>query len=288
MLVLLFLCFFILGTIIGSFLNVAILRYGTKKLSGRSCCFSCGKPLRWFELVPILSFFIQKGRCRGCRSGISWQYPLVELITGLIFALVAWKNLQPTTYNLQLDQPFLLLVVGSELLVWCFLVALSAYDVKHKIIPDALVYSAAAVSLLILLRSYFETYNLQLATYNFFSGFLLATPVAALWFFSKGRAIGLGDAKLILLFPWFLGLAKGISALIIGFWIGAAVSLGALCLKTTTNYLPRQCCLGLRHRLKHLGMKTEFPLGPFLVLGLLLVYLFSWDVTGLSLLLPSS
>ena len=100
--------------------------------------------------------------------------------------------------------------------------------------------------------------------------------------------MGLGDAKLIVLFPWFLGIAKGFSALIIGFWLGAVVSLGALFLKTVANYLPRRCCPNVRGNLKHLGMKTEFPLGPFLVLGLLLVYLFGWDVTGLGMLLQAS
>lgn len=289
---LLLLFFFVFGTIIGSFLNVVVLRYGTKTLSGRSACFSCGKTLRWFELIPILSFFFQKGRCRGCKSGISWQYPLVELITGLIFASIFLKHLS----LLSLFSYSVILSLVIQLLLWSLLIALSVYDIRHKIIPDSLVYSACFISLLLFGISYFifpasaEASASRHISFlrDFWSGFLLAAPFAALWFFSRGRAMGLGDAKLILLFPWFLGLAKGVSALIIGFWLGAAVSLGALFLKAVANYLPRRCCPNFRGNLRHLGMKTEFPLGPFLVIGLLLVYLFSWDVTGLGMLLASS
>ncbi|MSU56504.1 MAG: prepilin peptidase [Candidatus Taylorbacteria bacterium] len=274
--------FFSFGSIIGSFLNVVILRYGTKKLSGRSLCFTCGKLLHWYELVPILSFCLQRGRCRGCVGRISWQYPLVECITGLVFAFVAWKELPSffSSFSILHTSYFILLLA-----LWSLLIALSVYDIKHKIIPNALVYSACFVSLLILLFSYRETYNLQLTTYNFFSGFLFATPFALLWFFSKGRAIGLGDAKLIVLFPWFLGLAEGLTALIVGFWIGAGLSLGLLLLKAMLPHLPKYWCPNFRSSVARLTLKTELPLGPFLVLGLFLVYVFGWDVTGLSLLL---
>ena len=279
--------FFLLGTSIGSFLNVVVLRYGTKKLSGRSMCFSCGKILHWFELLPVLSFFVQRGRCRGCKAGISFQYPLVELLTGFVFALVAWRNLQPTTDNLQLESPLLWFVVCGELLMFSLLIALSVYDLRHKIIPDALVFSAGIVSFLLFLYSYFIRQPADHSSYllDFWSGFFFAIPFALIWFLSKGRAMGLGDAKLVVLFPWFLGVAGGLSALVIGFWIGAAVALGGLFLKKMVALFPRGSLAGLRGRLKHLGMKTELPLGPFLVLGLFLVYVFGWDVTGLSLLL---
>ena len=90
---------FVFGTIIGSFLNVVILRYGTGKsfAKGSSQCFSCGKKLSWYELVPILSFLFQKGKCKGCGSKISWQYPLIETITGVLFLLIF--NLQFSIFN---------------------------------------------------------------------------------------------------------------------------------------------------------------------------------------------
>lgn len=276
--------FSLFGSIVGSFLNVAVLRYGAKGLRGRSHCLSCGTLLRWFELLPVFSFLVQRGRCRGCKSRLSVQYPLVECTTGLVFAAAIWRNLQPTTYNLQPDSLLWWLVVGGELLVWSFLIALSVYDFKHKILPDGLMYGALA--------SAFIIFALQLSTgavphpwLDGLGGLLFAAPFALLWLLSGGKAMGLGDAKLVLLFPWLLGFSRGLSALIIGFWIGAALAAGALLLKKTLSFLPSGRARAFQHALSRLGLKTELPLGPFLILGLFLVYLFGWDVTGLSLLL---
>src|SRR3989344_4754529 len=82
---------FVFGATIGSFLNVVIYRYnsGVSPLRGRSQCFACGKTLAWYELVPIVSFFIQRGRCRGCGVKLSWQYPAVEALTGVIALAIA-------------------------------------------------------------------------------------------------------------------------------------------------------------------------------------------------------
>lgn len=275
---------FIFGTLIGSFLNVVVLRYGTTtKNRQRSFCFSCGKTLSWFELVPVLSFFVQKGRCRGCKSGISWQYPLVECITGAVFVAVVWKNLQPAISIPQFLSPLWLLVVGCQLSVFALLIAIAVYDIRHKIIPNALVYSAGLVSLLLLFAT---SYKLQAPNLplDFWSGPLLAFPFAGIWFFSRGRAMGLGDAKLILFFPWLLGLAGGLSAVLLGFWMGASVSVAGILLKGVVSSSGR-LCPGLKAKLKNLTMKTELPLAPFLILGLFIVYLWGIDVTGLSLLL---
>ena len=76
---------FVFGTIIGSFLNVVALRWDKKDFGGRSRCPYCKKTLRWYELIPLASFLIQMGRCRNCQTKISYQYPLVEIFTGLIF-----------------------------------------------------------------------------------------------------------------------------------------------------------------------------------------------------------
>src|SRR4030043_497211 len=95
--------FFILGTLVGSFLNVVVIRLKKNEsiLKTRSHCPYCKKKLKWFELIPIISFFIQKGRCRKCKKKISWQYPLVEFFTGLIFILSVFYYLNYfSLYNL--------------------------------------------------------------------------------------------------------------------------------------------------------------------------------------------
>ena len=83
---------FVFGTVIGSFLNVVVLRYKTgRKITGRSGCFSCGKKLSALELVPLLSFFFQGGKCTGCSSKISIEYPLIEIFSAAI-ASASRKN----------------------------------------------------------------------------------------------------------------------------------------------------------------------------------------------------
>src|SRR3989344_148921 len=98
-----FLC---LGAIVGSYLNVLILRYNTGRSSqGRSSCMSCQKRLSWYELIPVLSYIVLRGRCRSCTSKISLQYPLVEGGLAVLFLLVYQKS------GLSIETFFLLLVV---------------------------------------------------------------------------------------------------------------------------------------------------------------------------------
>ncbi|HCB35053.1 MAG: hypothetical protein A2W52_02255 [Candidatus Taylorbacteria bacterium RIFCSPHIGHO2_02_49_25] len=276
--------FFAFGAIIGSFLNVVVLRYGTKTFGGRSRCFSCGKTLRWFELIPALSFLLQKGRCLGCKGNISMQYPLVELLTGLVFTAVAWKEFP---FLLSSFSPFSILHTSYFILLfvlWSLLIAISIYDFKHKIIPSELLSGVlAAAFLLFTLR--LIAGRAEYPWLDALGGFFFAIPFALLWLLSGGRAMGLGDAKLMLLFSWVLGFSRGLSALIVSFWIGAAAALCALSYKGILSLLPHTVFSRHRSALKNLGPKTELPLGPFLALGLFLVYLFGFDVTGLSMLI---
>src|SRR4051812_24315811 len=92
MLIILSIIFFIFGIIIGSFLNVVILRYNTERnLGGRSACMSCRNTLAWYELVPLFSYIFQRGRCMNCKTKISAQYPIVEFITGILFMALFLK-----------------------------------------------------------------------------------------------------------------------------------------------------------------------------------------------------
>src|SRR3989344_3619523 len=143
---------FSFGTIIGSFLNVLVLRLGTGEAigRGRSRCFSCGKTLTWRELIPLVSFITQKGKCRSCGSRISWQYPIVEFITGLVFLLVALKLLH---YQLaEAGLPYIGFYFFGAFAYWsaifAILIAISVYDFRHKIIPNQLVYSFIVLAFL--------------------------------------------------------------------------------------------------------------------------------------------
>lgn len=268
---------FIFGTIIGSFLNVVILRYGTgvSIARGKSACFSCAKNLSWYEMLPIISFIALRGKCRSCRSKISWQYPLVEFSTGLLFLATCAKlngfdllN-QPSFFSVfQVISYFYYFVILSILMV------ITVYDLRHKIIPDTLVFALAFISLMWLVAN-IGLIDLFQSPYifNLIAGPILALPFFLMWLLSRGRWIGLGDAKLALGMGWFLGLVSGVSAVILGFWIGAAVSL-LLILAQKLNL-----------RGKSLTIKSEIPFAPFLILGLLAVFFFGFDVIGLSNLL---
>ena len=232
---------FILGLIIGSFLNVVALRWDTgSSISGRSKCPHCGKKLSWYELVPVLSFIFLRGKCFSCKKPISLQYPLIEIFTGLVFATL-YPAFGLTTYYLLLTTVFSIYIV------------ILIYDFHHKIIPDALVYSAIALSFLYAL--------LNLQTYQFID--LLAGPLiflffALIWLFSRGRAMGFGDAKLGLSIGWLLGAETGFSAIILSFWIGAGIMLLIMLFSRFS---------GLFNASKKLTMKSEIPFAPFMILG---------------------
>ena len=237
---------FVFGLVFGSFANVAILRQNTgERIStGRSRCFACGKDLRWHELIPLLSFLIQKGKCRRCKSRISWQYFIVELIAGFafFFTYLKWAS----EYGARADIKILLWWL---LLEWLLLV-ISVYDFRHKIISDSYSYFFAAVGLFgafVFLGS-----NLSAAFYSI----IPAAFLFLIWFFSKGRWIGLGDSKLFLGVGFFLGLKGAVGALILSFWIGAVFGILLLFFK------------------KKISLKSEIPFGPFLSLGIMIVFFF--------------
>ncbi|MEA2112538.1 MAG: prepilin peptidase, partial [Patescibacteria group bacterium] len=263
---------FIFGTIIGSFLNVVILRYGKISLNGRSICPSCKETLRWFELVPVLSFIFLRGKCQRCHKKISWQYPLVEIVTGTLFlSIFNFQFLifkQFPIFNFQLLNLILLWLIFSLLII------IFVYDLYHKIIPDCLVFLFSGLALLNFLILDFQGFGFYL-TNNLWAGPILAFPFAFLWFISGGRWMGLGDAKLALGIGFFLGLVEGSSALILGVWIGAVVGLFLIALSKVMK--GRQ----LFFKGKNFTIKSELPFAPFLIIGTLLVFFFGWDVWGL-------
>jgi prepilin signal peptidase PulO-like enzyme (type II secretory pathway) len=240
---------FLLGLIIGSFLNVVVLRMGTSSLGGRSACESCATTLRWYELVPVMSFLALRGRCRTCAARISWQYPIVELGTGALF-LLAFFVAGPTAKAV------------VDCVAFAALVVIFAYDARHKIIPSIplLTFVVAALA-----SSYLATGE---TAYFLVSAMSLFFPFYLLWRLSDGRWIGLGDADLAFGIGAMLGVALGLSAIVVGFWAGALYGI-----------------VRLGQRAMGATIDNEVPFAPFLIAGLILVYATGIDVIGLSDLL---
>ncbi len=239
--------FFVLGTIVGSFLNVVGLRWDSRNFRGRSICQSCHKTLRWFELVPILSFLVQGGKCKNCGAKISYQYPIIEIITGLVFATVPLWMLP----------------------MFCIYIVILIYDFHHKIIPDPLVYSAIVLSLIYALYN-LSTYELL----DFLAGPILFTFFGLIWLLSHGRAMGFGDAKLGLSVGFLLGATQGFSAIILAFWIGALGSLALMFLGKIG--FPKS---GIR-----LTMKSEVPFAPAIIIGAWISLVFDLNLLHVALL----
>ena len=252
---------FFLGLIVGSFLNVVILRYHTgRTVRGRSLCLSCGATLRPRELIPVVSYLMQRGRCRLCGSRVSPQYPLVEIMGGVLFVVVYLKALP-------------LASAATVLLAGMLLIVIGVYDVRHKIIPDTFVYALSALGILTL----FVRPDLSLAVPGaaaVLAGPLFALPFLALSLLSSGRWMGLGDAKLALALGWLLGVGESVTAFLFSFWIGT-VAVASIAI---AGLLAR--ALGIKKLFpgeKPLTMGTEVPFAPFLIAGASLAYAFSLD-----------
>jgi len=228
---------FLFGLIIGSFINCLIYRLKNKKsLGGRSFCPKCKKQINWYDNIPLLSYFLLRAKCRWCREKISFQYPLVELITAILFLVVflATYNLQLTTYNL--------LLILRNWTFTAFLIIIFLYDLKYYLIPDKISLPAMVVALI---------FNIFL--YNIFINYLLAALIAGGFFFlqfiiSKGKWIGGGDIRLGLLIGLMLGWPNVLVALTISYILGSIIGLGLIITQRAT-------------------MKSPVPLGTFLSIG---------------------
>ena len=269
--ILIALAFLVLGLFVGSFLNVVVLRWGTERsfIFGRSVCAHTGEVLAWYDLVPVVSFVLLRGKSRYSKEPLSLQYPVVEIITGLLFALTYWK-LFGLDIALSVDI-FSILLMFLYLVMLSILVVIAFYDLRTKIIPDPLVYSFILLSGLTLFLQHGAGLFTGAGLLDLSAGVVLWFPFAFLWFISKGTWMGYGDAKLAWGIGWFLGLVLGLSAIVLSFWIGAVVSLLLIGLKKLLE--DRLSFLS-----ENLTIKSEVPFAPFLVLGTLIVFFFNINV----------
>ena len=243
----LYILIFLFGAAIGSFLNVVIDRLpARKKLTGRSHCDFCGYQLKWFDLIPIFSFLWFRGRCRQCHHKLSWQYPLVEALTGLVFVLIFWQI--DSTHLTTLFSWSNIFSLSYYFLVACLLIVISIIDWKTFLIPDSLVYFGIGL-----------TFLWQIFRVNFWNYVLSAIIVSAFFWalviFSNEKWMGAGDAKLAFWLGLLLGFPQILVALFIAFFSGAIIGLILITFQKKT-------------------LKAQIPFGPFLNFSTLLVLIY--------------
>lgn len=230
---------FLFGLTVGSFLNCVIFRLdieGKSALNGRSFCLYCKHKLAWFDLIPIISFLVLKGRCRYCHKKISWQYPLVELFTALLFVLIF-------DFYFPISGLFNLISLIYLLVISCFLVIIFVYDLRKFLILDKVIYPA------IFLVIVYNLYNVHHLVYNSFPAAIGATLFfLAIFLISKGKWLGFGDVKLIFFLGLLLGFPNILITLFLSSTIGAVIGIGLIALGKKT-------------------MKSEVPFAPFLVVA---------------------
>ena len=229
--------FFFLGTIIGSFLNVCIYRLprGKSIVSPRSHCPHCQKTIGWFDNIPLFSFIFLRGRCRYCKGRISGRYFLVELITGILLALL-WSKFH---FSWLFPAFF---IFSAALVVIAFI------DLEFLLIPDIITYPGMALGLLA--GSFYSSFLNSVCGWLVGGGVFFILAQGGQFIF-KREALGGGDIKLMAMIGAFLGVINGFITIFLASLFGAVVGLTLIILKLRTR-------------------KDVIPFGPFLSLGALL------------------
>ena len=251
---------FIFGSIIGSFLNVCIYRLpaeGYSLIRPGSHCPRCKKPIFWYDNIPILSYLILRGKCRRCGKAISIRYPLVELLTGVLFLgvhfYVVSHHLRPITI------PFYWYFAAS-------LLALSLIDVEHQIIPDRITYPLAALGLILagVYPERFKTIHPAPALLRSLIG--LAVGGMVLWLIGvigkavfKKEAMGFGDVKLMAAIGAWQGWQMVLLAIFLGAAAAAVVGVSLIIMKKAR-------------------WGARLPFGPYLALGSLVTLFWGLEI----------
>ncbi|MDR5658125.1 prepilin peptidase [Serpentinicella sp. ANB-PHB4] len=232
----------IVAILIGSFLNVVIYRIPKNEsiVFPASHCFSCNADLKAWDLIPVLSYLSTKGKCRYCGEGISLQYPIIELMNGLLYFLLYLQ------FGLSIQFLFVALLTS-------LLLAVSVIDLYHQIIPDEMVLFGIGLWFAYKVSSYFT--NAQIGVVDSIAGFLLGGGILLLIAIVSKGGMGGGDIKLMGMLGLWLGWKYTLLTMFLSFFIGAIITLGLLALKLK-------------------GRKDFIPFGPFIAIAAFLMIIY--------------
>jgi leader peptidase (prepilin peptidase)/N-methyltransferase len=238
----------LIGLCIGSFLNVVIYRLprGLSLMTPPSRCRNCGYLLRWYDNIPVLSWLFLRARCRKCGTPVSWQYPVVELITAALFLLVVW--LTPVG-------PLLF----SRLLLTCILVALFGIDLEHQILPNVITLPGIAVGVLLSLIAPPGIANSLIGV--LLGGGILYAIAGGYYLWRREEGMGMGDVKMLAMIGAFLGWQAVLVTLVLSSFSGAIIGLLLMAVQKGT-------------------MKFALPFGTFLAIGALIAMLAGDPLVG--------
>jgi leader peptidase (prepilin peptidase) / N-methyltransferase len=231
----------VFGACIGSFLNVVIYRLplGQSIVSPPSQCPKCGYRLKWYDNVPIFGWLLLGGRCRTCKNPISIQYPIVELVTALLFVLVVWLT------------PAGPLMV-SRLLLVCILIALFGIDLEHQILPNSITLPGIVAGVLL---SFIAPPGWRDALLGVLLGAGILYAIAgAYYLWRREEGLGMGDVKMLAMIGAFLGWKAVLVTMVLSSFSGAAIGLSLIAAQRA-------------------GMKLALPFGTFLAIGALVAML---------------
>lgn len=261
---------FLLGLIIGSFLNCVIYRLEKEEtLKGRSYCPKCKHTLHWLDLIPVFSFLFLGRKCRYCKAKISWQYPAVEVSTGILFLLVFWSLGFGWSLGLGIWD---FIKLCFMFYVSCSMIVIFVYDLKHYLIPDKILFPAIGITFVYRIFEVlnfggwdlFGIWDLEFWISAPLINYLIASLLATAFFFSifivsRGQWMGFGDVKLAILLGLILGFPNILAGLFLAFFFGAIIGIGAIFLQKK-------------------GLKSEIPFGPFLITGTFIAMLWGQEI----------
>ena len=227
----------LLGLIVGSFLNVCIYRLPRRESVNwpGSHCTACNRPLSWYENIPIVSWLVLRGRCRTCGERISVVYPLVELITGVLFvagyAIYGWTPM-----------------LAVRLAFACAMVVLFAIDLRHHLLPNVITVPGIVIGFLL---SLFLPPGWKASLIGLIAGGAVLFAIAEGYYRLRGvEGLGMGDVKMLSMIGAFLGWKLMLVTLILGSFAGSLIGVGVIALGRG-------------------GMKAALPFGTFLAVGAL-------------------